>query len=350
MTPPPLGPGESSQISKEIQPERQTAQRVRVPVTLVVLFLGTALLVLGGLWAGSATLSAADIIRAVFGEGKASAVFVVQQLRLPRVVTAVCVGVALAISGLLMQGLLRNPLGSPDILGVNALAGFGAVCAISLGLSAVYVSACAAVGALVAALAMNWVALSQRLGTARLILVGIGLGAVGSAATTLVLTRISYTRLGQAQVWLSGSLHATDYTDVRLSAIGALCGVLCGGLLVRSLGQLELGDTTATATGLSVRVVRLGVLTVSAVSAGAAVSVAGPIAFVALGAPHLARRLVGPTSVASLCATALIGACIVMAADQLGQVIMPTVDIAAGVVTAAVGAPYLLWILHRAKR
>jgi iron complex transport system permease protein len=299
---------------------------------------------------GTTPIPLAEAVAAVFGAGETGAVFVVRELRLPRIVVAVAVGACLGGSGTLLQGLLRNPLASPDIIGVTGGASLASVLAIGMGISPVLLPVAAAAGALTATGVLHL--LSQRTGGGgvRLVLVGIGLHALVSAGVTLVIVRIPVQRLGAAEVWLAGSLHARNWIHVWAVLIGAAITLPLAFGLLRRLAALELGDELAIGVGVGVSRTRGLLLVSAALLAGVAVAVAGPIAFVALGAPHIARRLVGPTSPATLTTAALVGALMVLAADLLGQQLIAPAALPAGVVTAALGAPYLLWLLHRMGR
>lgn len=286
----------------------------------------------------------------MFGQGESGQVFIVRELRLPRVLTALMVGAALGASGTLLQGLMRNPLASPDVVGVTGGASVAAVLAIGAAVPPLGLPVAAAAGA-GAATGLLYV-LGGR-GTAaggRLVLIGIGLHSIAAAGVSLVMARLPSGRLGAAEVWLAGSLHARNWTHATAAAVGLAIALPVAFWLLRRLSVLELGDELATGAGVHVRHTRAALLVASAVLAGIAVAVAGPIAFVALGAPHIARRVAGPTRAATLTAAALIGAILVLAADVIGQHLLAPTSLAAGVVTAALGAPYLLWLLHRTGR
>lgn len=328
-------------------PRRRARARTVVPAVLVTAILGLGL---HGLASGTIQIPAIEALRAAFGYGDGGAVFIVQQLRMPRVVVAVAAGACLGASGFLMQGLLRNPLASPDIVGVTGGASLAAVVAIGAGVSPVLLPFAAGAGAVSAALLLHLFASRARGSSLRLVLIGIGVHAIANAAVTLMIARIDVRRLGAAEVWLAGSLHARNATHVTVVLIGAAVTLPLAYALMRSLATLELGDEVAVGAGVPVRRTRTLLLLVSAILAGIAVAVAGPLGFVALGAPHIARRLVGTTSAATLTTAALIGALLVLAADWLGQRLLDEVALPAGVVTAALGAPYLLWLLHRTGR
>jgi iron complex transport system permease protein len=319
----------------------------RRPVVALGLAIALPLAALAALTVGSSDLSVLDTAAALVGAGEDGAVFVVRGLRLPRVLVAVAAGAGLGASGTLLQGLLRNPLGSPDVMGVTAGASLAAVLAIGAALPPVVLPAAAAAGAGVATLTLHLLTTRAGATGARLVLAGIGVHAAASAATVLTVARLPIGRLGAAEVWLAGSLHARNWTHVTAIGLALAVGLPAAFALVRRLGVLELGDDVAVGVGVPVGATRIGLLTAATVLAGAAVAVAGPIGFVALGAPHIARRLVGHAGAVTLAVAALVGALLVLVADLIGQRLFHPTPVAAGVVTAVLGAPYLLWLLHR---
>ena len=326
---------------------RRTLTLRRRPAVLVGLAVALPLAVLAALTVGSSDLTVLDTATALLGMGEDGTVFVVRGLRLPRVLVAVAAGGGLGASGLLLQGLLRNPLGSPDVMGVTAGASLATVLAIGAELPPLLLPAAAAAGAGAATLTLHLLATRARASGARLILAGIGVHAAASAATILTVARLPFGRLGAAEVWLAGSLHARNWTHVTAIALALAVGLPAAFALIRRLGVLELGDDIAVGAGVPVNATRVELLAVATLLAGAAVAVTGPIGFVALGAPHIARRLVGHAGAATLAVAALVGALLLLVADLIGQRLFHPTPIAAGVVTAVLGAPYLLWLLHR---
>lgn len=326
-------------------PRPAAARRRRYVLTALA-----ATLPVVAVWAltiGSSDLTVDDTVAALFGARESGTVFVVRGLRLPRVLVAVTAGCGLGASGTLLQGLLRNPLGSPDVMGVTAGASLAAVLAIGAGIDPLLLPAAAAAGAGLATLVLHLLTIRNAVGGARLVLAGIGIHAATSAATVLTVTRLPFGRLGAAEVWLAGSLHARTWTHVTAVGVALAVGLPAALLLIRRLGVLELGDELAVGMGVPVGRTRVQLLVVAALLAGAAVAVTGPIGFVALGAPHIARRLVGHAGASTLTTAALIGGLLVLVADLIGQRLFHPTPIAAGVVTAVIGAPYLLWLLHR---
>lgn len=329
-------------------PQRQRSLRRNVVLgVLSVLVLGLAAT---GLTVGSSDLAAFDAVGAAFGYGDPGDVFIVQVLRLPRVVVAVLAGACLAISGAIMQALLRNPLASPDIVGVTGAASIVTVLAIGAAAAPFMLPIAAGTGAVAGVLFLYVLSRRTSASSMRLVLVGIGLQALTSAAVSLAVARIDSKRLGAAEVWLAGSLHARNELHLMIAGVGALIMIPVAFGLIDRLATLELGDELATGVGVPVRATRSGLLIVSALLAGVSVAVAGPITFLALGAPHIARRLVGATSRTTMVVTALVGAVMLLAADIVGQHLLADRAIPAGVITAALGGPYLLWLLHRTGR
>jgi iron complex transport system permease protein len=290
-----------------------------------------------------------DVVPAILGSGDDGAVFVAHELRLPRALTAVLAGAAFGISGAIFQAVARNPLASPDILGIMAGASAGAVFAITVGNATYAVVATAAFcGALAIATAIYALAYRQGVSSYRFVLVGIGLGGAATAFTWYLVTDAELFEAAEAVVWLTGSLNAAGWeTVVPLSiAVAALApGALA---LANRLRVLQLGDDTAEGLGVGVERSRLALLLVAVALAGAGTAAAGPIAFVAFLAPPIARRLVRLPM--TLVPAALVGALIVLAADVAGRRLFAPTEIPVGIFTGLCGAPYFLWQLARTNR
>lgn len=279
----------------------------------------------------------------------ADSTFIIRRLRLPRALTAVLVGAAFGLSGQVFQRMVRNPLASPDILGVSAGAAVGAVAWIVLadggGTS---VTVAALIGAVAAVVAIYLLALKRGLSSYRLVLIGIGITAMLNAAVAYLLTRASIFDAQRATIWLTGSVNGRTWDHV--GPLAAAMAVLVPLVLVnaRPLRAMELGHDTARGLGVPGRSPL--VLSVSAAAlAAVATAAAGPVGFVALASPQIARRLVGPRS-AALVPAALVGAVIVLYADTLSRLAFSPIELPVGVITAAVGAPYLLWLLARSNQ
>jgi iron complex transport system permease protein len=291
-----------------------------------------------------------EVITTTLGAGSGEYDLVVRTLRLPRTLTALLVGVALATSGAIFQGLVRNPLVAPDIIGVTSGASLAAVATIVLGGPVGLLPVAAFAGAVATAFAVY--ALTWRAGIAggRLVLVGIGINAVLAAGTTFLLVRFPIERITPAVLWLTGTLHARSWRHVSWVGVGVAVFLPLALVLLRLLRVLQLGDETAVALGVRVEPTRAGLLIVGAGLAAVAVAVAGPVGFVALMVPHAVRLLVGPLTGGTLLVTGAAGSLLVAASDLVAQHAFSPLSIPVGVVTAAVGAPYFLYLLHRSNR
>lgn len=290
-----------------------------------------------------------DVVPAMLGFGDDGAVFVAQELRLPRALTGLFVGAAFGLSGAIFQSVARNALASPDVLGVMYGSALAAVFAIVvLEVTFLVTSVAAFLGGLVLTALIYVLAYRNGVSSYRFVLVGIGLGAVASALTSYLVTQAQLYEAAEAMVWLTGSLNAAGWeTVVPLAVALALlipAGLACG----RALATLQLGDDTAHGLGVRVEPARLLLLLVGVALAGVATAAAGPVGFVALLAPPIARRLVNAPL--TLLPSALTGALIVLAADLLGRRLFAPTEIPVGIFTGICGAPYFLWLLARANR
>lgn len=316
-------------------------------VAVVVLVLSVA--------TGTIAYTPGEVIEAILGGGSDSTQLVVQETRLPRALTALLAGAALGASGAILQSVARNPLASPDIVGFTQGAGAAAVLQIVvLGGGPTATAIAALIGGFGTAAAVYLLAHRRGSGVAgyRLLLVGIGAAAVMAAITSYLLTRAEVRDAQQAFVWLTGSLHDRSWADVRIVALALL--VLLPLALVgdRGLRILEMGDDAAQALGLSVQRSRGGLLVVAVALAGAATASAGPVLFVGLAAPQIARRLArsgGP----SVALAALTGGVLMALSDLIGQRAFSDTPLPVGVVTGVLGGGYLIWLLtfeRRARR
>ncbi|MBW6392178.1 FecCD family ABC transporter permease [Billgrantia antri] len=301
---------------------------------------------------GSQATPPTAVLEALFHPARSDIALIVHEIRLPRIVLAILVGACLGVAGLLLQGLVRNPLASPDVIGITGGASLAAVCFLALGGAALGEAwlPLAALAALAGALSVALLILSlsgRGVTPARLVLIGIGLAAALGAGTTLVLVLAADTTAMQAYVWLTGSLYAAQWREVAGLAPWALVGLPLALALSRRLDVLALGDELATGLGTAVRGTRLALLLLAVALAGSAVAFAGGLSFVGLLAPHIARRLVARGHAGLVPATALIGALIVLHADLLGRIAFLPRDLPAGVFVAGIGAPFFVYLLHR---
>lgn len=325
---------------------RSRLRRRTVLVCGVLLVLMLALFVLA-LMLGAAGLSPAEVWSAFTGRASRTTRFVVLDLRLPRALAAVIVGMCLGLAGAVFQSVLRNPLASPDVLGITGGAGTAGVWGVLvLGWSGLRLSLVAIAGGVLAALVIALLTWRRGWHGMRMVLVGVGVAAFASAGTSYLLTTSELRDTAVAYTWLVGSLNGTTWPVVGVT--GGLAVLAAGALAVqlRGVRALELGDATATALGIRSERTRALVLLTAVVLASVAVGASGPITFVALMAPQIARRLVGRTSL-SLVASAAIGGTLVTGSDLLAQYVIPSVTLPVGVVTGVVGAPYLAWLIAR---
>jgi iron complex transport system permease protein len=326
---------------------RRTA---RIAVVTFALAAVVATLFVVTMMVGSARLSAAEVIGSLLGTiDDPSLDFVVLGLRLPTAAAALSVGLALGASGTIFQQLLRNPLAAPDFVGISSGAGLAAVTGIVfLHVGGLAVTGLALSGAVVAASLMYLLAWRDGVSGYRFILIGIGVSAFFEGLTGFVLTRAQLYEARQAMHWLTGSVGQAGGTELRL-LLGALVVLLpVAMLLQRQLRVLELGDDAARGLGAPAELARAGLLATAVVLVALAVSVAGPLVFVALVAGPIANRLLGPAT-GGVAAAALVGAAVVLTADLVAVHLLPTA-LPTGVVTGAVGAPYLLWLLVTTNR
>lgn len=293
---------------------------------------------------GSVPVSFGRALTAAFGIGDARDVLVVQRLRLPRVEAGLAVGVALGLSGCLMQTLARNRLATPETTGLNNGATAFAVASVVAVPASLAPPAMALTGAATAAALTLGLSGGAGQRGYRFLVVGLGIGAVFGAVTNLMLARADIDAANAAMPWTVGTLGGTSLPAVRVLAAGLLVALPVAVLLGRWLGVLRFPDAVATGLGVPLRRARAAVLVTAVVVAGLAVAVAGPLGMVALAAPEAARRLAGPGPVPVL-ASALAGAVCTLLADLVGRVAFAPLEIPAGLVTAVVGGPYLLWLL-----
>jgi iron complex transport system permease protein len=326
----------------------------RVPPVLALALVATLAAMIINIGVGEYPVPPLDVVRTVLGlpTGDEDYSFIVNTLRLPRMLVAALVGAALGISGAIMQGLTRNPLADPGILGISAGAGLVAVTLIvvvkDVPAGLLPWGAFGGAGAIAALI----YALAWRGGDSpiRLILVGIGLGAVCGALTSLMITYGDIYDVQRAMIWLTGSLYGRSWAELWPLLPWVAVFAPLGLLLARDLNALNLGEEVARGLGIPVSL-RRGLLLLAAVAlAAAAVATVGALGFVGLIAPHLGRRLVGPDHSGLLPTAGVLGALLVVAADLLGRTLFAPIELPAGLMTAAVGAPFFLYLLWRQQK
>ena len=313
-----------------------------------LLALAMAVLTIG---TGDFPIGPADVLRTLAGGGSSADTFIVDQIRLPRVLTALLVGGALALAGAVFQSLVRNPLGSPDMLGFTQGAAAGAlVVIIVIGGGSAAVAGGATVGGLATGALIHALAWRKGLHGSRLILVGVGVAAFLSGINGYLLTRARLQDAQSAVLWLTGSLDGAGWGVAAL--LSAAMAVLVPVLLIgcgRGLRALDMGEDAATSLGVRVGRQRLALLVSAVLLTSVAAAAAGPVSFVALTAPQLARRLTrapGPNLLPSLCT----GAALLVGADWLAQRLIADNPLPVGVVTGVLGGGYLVGLLAAERR
>ncbi|WP_122584629.1 FecCD family ABC transporter permease [Pseudomonas viridiflava] len=308
----------------------------------------TLLVMLGSLALGKVNLSPATLFDVLFGQADQRLVFIVEQLRMPRLALAALVGAALAVSGLILQSIIRNPLASPDLLGITSGASAAAVIYLSffsVALGAQFLPLAAISGAGLAALAIYLLAWNQGASPLRLVLIGVGVSALLAAVTTFILVFSPLTTTLSAYVWLTGSVYGASWPEPRALAGWLVVVLPLLVLLARQVRVQQLDDDLAQGIGVRVQWLRAGLLLVSVALAGLAVAWGGAIAFVGLIAPHIAKRLVPPGFAGQALMSALMGANLVMLADLAGRTLFLPLDLPAGIFVAVLGTPFFLYLL-----
>jgi iron complex transport system permease protein len=326
--------------------------RVRGRAVLVCALLAVAIVaaVVVSLAAGANSFPIPKVIDAVLGHGTPAEKLIVAELRLPRAVTAALVGLALGIAGAIFQSLTRNPLGSPDVVGFTTGASTGALVVLLVLHGGLTETSLGAVGG-GALTALAVFLLSSRRGVAplRLVLVGIGAAAMLQAVNSLLIVRAQVYDAQSASVWLVGNVVGRDWSDVRLMGGILIVGLVLCVALWRPMTLSEFSDERSMSLGLPVSRTRVVAIGIGVLLASGAVAVAGPIQFIALTAPQVARRLTGAEG-ANLTASGLTGALLLVVADLAAREAFQPRQLPVGVLTGIVGGVYLAWLLGREWR
>jgi iron complex transport system permease protein len=294
---------------------------------------------------GDFPLTVGEVLATFLGQGDGYAEFVIFTLRLPRLLTGLLVGAALALSGAILQSLSRNPLASPDIIGFTQGAATGAIAVIVLVQGSMAATALGAtVAGLLTSAAVYLLAFKQGVQGFRLVLIGIGVSAMMLAVNSYLLTRATLESALAAQTWLVGGLNNRGWDQAQVVAVVLAVLLPCALVLGRRLALLEMGDSAATGLGVNAERTRLALLAVSVGLAAVATAAAGPITFVALAAPQLARRLTAASG-PGLTASALMGGLLLVISDLVVQRLFPTTPLPVGIATGAIGGLYLVWLL-----
>lgn len=322
--------------------------RRRALLVAAALLLAIAACSVLALSLGNYTVSLPDIALALLGRSTDAVHTVVVEWRLPRVLGAAFFGAALGISGAVFQSLTRNPLGSPDVIGFNMGSYSGVLIAMLFGASGyLLIAAGALLGGLATALAVYLLSRKGGVQGFRLIVVGIAVGAMLTSLNTWIMVKVDIDFAMRAAVWGAGTLNGVTWEQIvpALIVMAALC--LAAAFIVPGMRLLELGDETAATQGLAVERSKLAMIVVGVGFTALVTAAAGPIAFIALAAPQLARRLTRSGASVDLVSSALVGAALLGASDLVAQHAIPGLSLPVGAVTVSIGGLYLVWLLAR---
>ncbi len=324
----------------------------RYHIQMAALSILTILAALMSLSYGRTDIPMVDILGAIFSSGDDTINIIVRELRLPRVILGILVGASLGLSGAALQGVLRNPLADPGVIGVTASASLGAVLAIHLGLASLwpmFVPVLAMTGAMITTAFLLYVS-NRDTSVLTLILIGIGISSLAVAIISLIMN-MSATPMSIRDMimWMLGSLENRTTTDVIL----ALPFILLGWVAVMGTGQglnaLSVGEESAATMGINIKQLKMRVVIGSALSVGAAVAVCGSIGFVGLVVPHMVRGLISQEPSRILLPSAILGALVITLADILTRLPTPGTPLRLGVVTALIGAPAFIYIILKTR-
>lgn len=339
-------------MHKFMQPQEVKKKKHRL-TTMVVLGILIIVTFIISMNTGASKLSPLDVLHTVLGTGTDYQKLILFEFRLPRIIISILVGAGLAVSGCILQGVTRNPLADPGLLGITMGAGLAVVLFISFFPINVQVTfwmpIVAFIGASITGATIYLLAYSKKDGLipVRLILVGLAVSAGLSAMLTMLSLRLSNNNYDMIAVWLVGRIWGSSWEFVLALLPWLLILLPYVFYKARVLDALNLGDKLAVGLGVPVEKERLKLLAVAVAIAAACVSVSGGIAFVGLIGPHLARRIIGPQHKYLLPTSALVGAFMLILADTLGRAILQPIEIPAGVVVAVIGAPYFLYMLSK---
>ncbi|MDK9603380.1 iron-enterobactin ABC transporter permease [Lelliottia wanjuensis] len=322
----------------------------RLVFSCLLLVAASLLIAVWSLRSGAVTLDFSQVFNALTGSAPRNITMVVTEWRLPRVVMAILVGAALGVSGAIFQSLLRNPLGSPDVMGFNTGAWSGVLVAMVLfGQHLTAIAFAAMAGGILTSLVVWLLAWRNGIETFRLIIIGIGIRAMLMAFNTWLLLHASLETSLSAGLWNAGSLNGLRWAKTLPATPIIALMMVCAWLLVRRMRLLEMGDDSACALGVSVERSRLTLMLIAVVLTAASTAIAGPISFIALVAPHIARRISG-TARWGLTQSALCGALLLLAADLCAQQLFMPYQLPVGVVTVSLGGIYLIVLLVQESR
>lgn len=320
----------------------------RVFLLSIILIFITICMSIYILSVGDIKLSLSEISETFLGKGSKKSSFVIFRLRLPRIIAAILVGFSLSVSGLFFQKVLNNSLASPDIIGVNTGASVGAVFIIMNNLPKHLIPFVSFTGAILTTLLVYFLSYKRKLLPIRLILIGIAINSMLSALISIMLVRGRINDISAVYRWLTGSLYSVTWPEIFLLISGILIITPILGVNLYKLRLLQLGDSASRATGLKVEKLRFIYLICASILSSLAVSISGPIGFIALVVPHITSFFYSKLTFGTIILTGLIGALIVLFADYLTLNFLPK-GLPVGTVIAGVAAPYFLFLLYRLR-
>jgi iron complex transport system permease protein len=318
-----------------------------------ILLALNAIMILFSAGNGSSHISAPDVLRTLFGYGSDVQETIIYKLRLPRIVTAVLVGASLAVSGAILQAIIRNPLASPEMVGITGGATLGAVSFFFFFAETVTIHllpVASIAGAFIVTGFIYMFAWKKGVSPLRLVIIGIGVTTALSAITYMLLISGPMVLALKSLTFMTGSIYGVSWDKDVLTLLPWVV-VLFPVVFIqaRNINVQELGDDVAAGIGSHVQLQRLLLLIYSVSLAGAAVAIAGAVTFIGLMSPHIARKLVGPGYGGVLPVSALVGSLIMLSSDLVARTAFTPLDIPAGVFTAAVGAPFFIYLLIRQR-
>ncbi|WP_026567846.1 FecCD family ABC transporter permease [Bacillus sp. UNC41MFS5] len=329
----------------------------KATVTFTILLIVAFLVFVVSTGSGEMKINPLTVVSVLFGGGPEMEKLIITSFRLPRIIVALMVGISLAVAGGILQGMIRNPLASPDVLGITGGAAAAVVSFLamfsdknhSLTVSIAWLPLAAFIGATVVGFLVYFLAWKNGVSPIRLVLIGIGISALMQAITTLTMVMGPIYQASQANIWITGTVYGSNWKNVAILVPWTVIFVIIALALAQTINIQELGDEVATGLGGKVQKQRFLLLMISTALIGGSVAFAGGIGFVGLMAPHMARRLVGSSFGALLPASALIGGILVMVADLIGRTLFSPLEVPAGVFTAGIGAPYFIYLLFKTR-
>ncbi|SEN53879.1 iron ABC transporter permease [Paenibacillus sp. OV219] len=319
-----------------------------ISLLLLALCLAAAIISAGS---GGQSISPLNVIKVLLGGGKPMDQVIIEKLRLPRIVIGILVGASLAVAGAVLQGIIRNPLASPDVAGITEGASLGAVLFIFLfggAVSVHWLPLFSITGAFLMTALLYVLAWKRGVESLRLVLVGIGVSAAIKSVSYMLIITGPMALAQRSLTFMTGSIYGTSWDkDVMTLLPWVLILLPITWLQARNVNIQSLGDDVASSAGAQVQRQRLVLIALSVGLAGAAVAIGGAIAFIGLMAPHIARKLVGSSFGSVVPVSALLGALILLVSDVIARTAFLPNDVPAGVLTAAIGAPFFMFLLYR---